>query len=79
MASEYINELGSTTEEVEKERGDYILDMMSINDPAENEDYARHRARMNCNTEEQKQVEKLLMDIRMNYVKIANILAKYRG
>ena len=79
MASEYINELGSTTEEIENERGDYILDMMSINDPAENEDYARHNARMHCSKEEQKQVEKLLMDIRMNYARISVILAKYRG
>ena len=79
MASEYINELGSTIEEVEGERADYILDMISINDPAENENFVKHRARINCSTEEQKQVEKLLRDIRMSYVKIANILAKYRG
>lgn len=53
--------------------------MMTINDPAENEDYARHNASMLCTKEEQKQVENLLTDIRTNYVKISEILAKYRG
>jgi len=57
---------------------DWLI-MMTINDPAENEDYARHNASMLCTKEEQKQVENLLTDIRTNYVKISEILAKYRG
>jgi len=77
--SDYIPELRRTTEEVEKESVGYILDMMYINDPGENEDYARHNARMHCSKEEQKQVEKLLTEIRMNYARISVILAKYRG
>ena len=77
--SDYIPELGSTTEEVEKKRVEYILDMMYINELAENEDYARHNARMHCSKDEQKQVEKLLREIRMNYARISEILAKDRG
>ena len=54
---------------------DWLI-MMSINDPAENEDYARHSARMLCSKEEQKQVENLLTEISTNYVRISEILAK---
>ena len=66
--SDYIPEADMSAE--------YILDMMYINDPGENEDYARHNARMHCSKEEQKQVEKLLTEIRMNYARISVILAK---